>query len=65
MENMRNNKELEMNKSDQYDNIMAKIVTTMKTCLGEYTLSNNNKPKENEKNKRKKKNNEGKKEAVQ
>ncbi len=31
MENVRNNKELEMNRSGQYDNIMAKIVTTMKT----------------------------------
>ena len=55
MENMRNNKELEIDKPEQYDSIMGKITTTMKKCLGEYTISNNNKPKENEKIKEKRK----------
>ncbi len=45
MEKMMNNKELEINKSDQYDNIMAKSVTTMQTCLGEYTQRSTNKHK--------------------
>jgi hypothetical protein len=45
---MINNKELEMEKPDQYDSIMGKFLSTMKECLGEYTIGSNNKPKENE-----------------